>query len=745
MTLFFILQLPELRLQDELEMWFSEDDPIVDTYKKFRDIFASDEFDLVAYESGNPFGAEEISYLSGLTARLEEVPYIAEAISLTSIDDIIGTEETLEVRPLIAGPTLGEGGITRVKGITWVKGRVEANPFIRGTLVSADGSTVGILLRVERKEGKPDSEISQIISRGIREVLAKEEKGTGRKFYLSGATIFDAEVALMIERDMERLLPITAALTAVILLVVFRSLACLVLPLICVALSLIWTLGLKGLLDSPLSPVSTSLFALIAVIGIADSIHIIQQYRLDLGRRRDRDEALLSAFEQAGWPCLLTSLTTAVGFGSLLVSRLPIIMHMGGFAAFGILSAFLLSLTIIPIGLRWTRVGPREPKDLIHSGMDASLGRIAEIGRRRPRLILAVTAVLILALGAGAFRIEVSGAMLQYFREGGWVREAAAFMDQRLGGISNLEIVLHGEPDDFKDPSVLRAVEALEELALEHPAVSASHSAVDYLKLIQRALNGDDPAHGRIPSTREEVSQSLLLYELSGGEEIAGYLTPAWDRARISLRTRDMSEEERRDLIDRIERYAGDRLARFEVELTGFTMLFDEASDNIVKTQLESLTLALVIILGLMLLNFGLRGGLISILPNLFPIIFIFGVMGYLGFPLNIGTAIIAAIAIGLVVDDTIHFFSHFRYGLGKSGDPNRAAEEAIRGVGSALCFTSLALAVGFGIFLFSECAVMVDFGILSILGIVTALLGDLFIGPVLLLRFAPPRKKERQ
>ncbi|TNF46314.1 hypothetical protein EP232_04655 [bacterium] len=725
------LQYSELRLEDEVDMWFSPDDPVLKTYIEFLEVFPSDEFNLVAFETRPPLDEKELTYLLGLQARLETVPYISEVITLANVEDVIGSEDALTV-----GPLIGEWPLSQDE-ILLARERIQVNPFIKGVLIAEDGRSLGVVLKVDRgmEEGRPDSDKSRIVSDEVQRILREEERETGRTYYFSGATVLDAEVSRIIEKDTDRFMPYTLILIALVLLIVFRNLACLLLPVICVTVSVVWTLGLKGWLDSPLSPVSPALFALIGVIGFADSIHIIQQYRLDLARLEDRHLALLSAFEHAGWPCFLTSLTTAIGFGSLIVSPLPIIRHMGVFASFGILSAFLLSMTIVPIGLRLTKVGPRDPGKRVERRMVATLRWIGRIDARFPRTILVISASIALLTGLGIPKIRVNSSLLQYFREDSWARQSAAFMDEKLGGLFNLEIILEGPEDSFKEPSTLLRIEKLEGLALQEPHVSSSRSVLDYLRFINRALHSDEPQFARIPATREEVSQMLFLYELAGGEEVRRYLTDDGTRMRLSLRTREMEETERRRLIQSIETYLEENLAEFRVELTGFTMLFDSSSANLVKTLLESMALALFIISCLMLVSFGLKVGSISLLPNLFPIIFIFGVMGYFGFPLNIGTSIIAAIAIGIVVDDTIHYVSHFRSARRDTEDSTKAAQEAINEVGGALTFTSLALTLGFGVSLISEGKILVDFGILSGLAIVTALVGDLFLTPVLLVR----------
>jgi len=720
-TVLFSLRLPNLTLQDDETTWFPKGDPTLEVYNTFEETFTSPEFALVAYQSDNPFEEAELDYLAHLSEELEKVPYVDEVISLTTVEDIVGTEEGLEVKPLIET----EGGPTALKQ------RIERNPFIKGNLISEDGKTLGIILKIVREGDKPDSEISEEFTSRIKEILSKEHKATGRRFYLGGVSITDAEVNMMVESDIRKFFPIALLLTALVLLVIFRDLSCIFFPLLAVLLSLGWTLGLKGMLNSPITPISTTLFALITVIGIANSVHLISHYRIELPRLEDRRKALLETYERAGRPCLFTSLTTAVGFGSLVTSPIPSIRNLGLFAGFGIMCAFILSMILVPLGLRLTHI--RTPDSINFIGK--MLGWIGRFNLKNTRGILILSSSVILIMGIGIPRIHMEGAMLEYFKKKSRLRKETEFLDQRLAGTSSVEVIIHGDPDTFKEPTILKKIEGLQRTIENHPKVSTSYSVVDYLKLINRALNNDDQKYFRIPETREAVAQSLLLYESSGGADIEDYVTVDYDMARISIRTRQMGKEEREELIERIKRYVDQNLRGYKVDITGWDTLVHKVTGRIVLTQIHSLGLALVVILGLMILLFGLKGGLVSILPNILPIVFVLGLMGHAGFDLNIATAIIASIAMGIVVDDTIHYFSHFRDEFKLTGDRKQAMLNALQKVGKAMCFTTLILAVGFAVFLLSETSILVDYGILSGIAVITALLGDLFLGPVLLTR----------
>jgi predicted RND superfamily exporter protein len=729
-SVLFFLHLPGLRLEDDETTWFSSEDPVHLAYKNLKETFIGSEFVVVAYESDNLFSESEIGYLSALSQELENVPHVTEVSSLTSVEDIIGTELGLEIKPLIQKTPKTEADFS------YLKQRINLNPFFKGNLISGDERTIGIVLKLYLPEDaeKVLSVIAEEVFVNIKEILNREKEKTGRTFYLGGSIITDTEIQLIMERDMSLFFPLSMLLSGLVLLIIFRSLSSIIFPIITVFLALIWTLGLKGIVDSPITPVSTTLFALLTVIGIANSVHLISHYRSELPLQASKKQALLESYKRAGKPCFFTSLTTAVGFGSLIVSRIPAIRSLGIFASFGIMSAFVLSMILVPVGLQITHTKFNPAKTRRHK--KDVMGEIGAFDLRHPRWILLAGTIIVLIMGIGITRIRVEPSMVEYLKKNTSLRKDAEFLDEKLSGISSIEVVLTGEQDSFKDPDILKKMERLQEMAEDHPNVPVTYSIVTFLKLISRALNSDQPEYYRIPETREAVAQSLLLYEMSGGTELEDFATIDYEMVRISMRTNQMKEEERKKLIERIVAYADTNFSSFQVDITGFDSLVHEVTERITMTQIHSFGLAFLVILGFMFLLFGLRGGLLSILPNIFPIVFVLGLMGYAGFNLNIATAIIASIAIGIVVDDTIHYFTHFKYQFQEYGERKAAMKQALQKVGPALCFTSVILALGFLIHLLSETRILFDFGILSSLAVIMALLGDLFIGPALLVKF---------
>jgi predicted RND superfamily exporter protein len=738
-SVFLLLNLGDLTMEEDETTWFPPDDPVLQAYDAFEEHFSSEEFIVVAYEWDEPFSPGSIAYLDKLTDQLErQIPYVDDAVSLTRFDDIVGTEDALEVRRLI------DVGQTTPIDPTALRLRIAANPFLQGNLISQDETVVAVVLEIGRPENVLHDTASNEIIAELQRVLFDETQATGHRFYYAGGATTDAEVERILQGDIRRLFPLSLALTGLLLLLFFRHVPSIVLPLVTVVLSLGWTLGLKSLTNSPITPVSTTLFALITVIGVANSVHLISQYWKEQPRHESRRDTLIATYLRAGKPCFFTSATTAIGFGSLAVSGIPAIRQLGFFAAFGIMTAFLVSMVLVPLGMDWT--SHRKSRRAKNLWLERLLGALGRFNFAHPQWVLAATVAVIIGMGIGILQIQPTGSMVDYFRKDSQVRTSIDFLDERLSGVSSTEVILHGPRDTFREPAVLEAVAGLQEHAREQPHVTAAYSIVELVRLVNRALHADDPSFYVIPDTRRAVAQSLQLYESSGGEDRRDYVSGDYSTGRVSIRTQQMTNVDRRLLLESIGAYLEDKLPDLDAEITGMDLLVSKINDRIVLTQIRSFGLAVLVITGMMIAAFGWRAGLVSIVPNILPIVFVLGLIGYGGFGLNIATAIIASIAIGIVVDDTIHYFSHFRDELRATGDRTAAMTNALTGVGKALCFSTLILTSGFAVFLFAELGIMASYGILSGTAVITALLGDLFVGPVLLSRlpvFRHPRTNE--
>lgn len=714
-TVLFSLSLPQLETREDESTWMADDHPARLEYDRFRDLFGSAVFIVVAYESPDPFSRAEIEYLDYLSGRLVQLPHITGVSSLTATEEVVTTDSGVVSRPILRPSDSPRNAAERNQ----LEARIAANPFVYGTLISGDCRVVGIVLDVE---ASLDGEAYRWITSELELLLDHEGETDGRRFYYGGRPIYDATINEIMQRDIRTFLPLTILVSGLVLCTLFRHWRAVVFPLMAVMLALSWTFGLKAVLGIPVTPVSSTLVALIVIIGVANSVHFIAHYRLELARRRRARHALLATFSRAGVPCFLTSVTTAVGFGSLVISDIPLIRDLGIFAVFGIMSAFVLTMVLLAVGLG--------PARLTHGAAAVHFKAWTMVGDfvvRNARLVIVVWVIFASVVAMGTTRVEVEPSMTQYLKEDATVRQAADFIDARLSGSSSIELHLEGPPGVFERVSSLRAVSHLQNMVENRAFVARSTSPVDFIMRLHE---------GGLPPTDTAADRSFRFLERANEFDFDRYyVAGATDSLRVSINTRQMHLDEREAIIEDIEQYVASEMPEAALVVTGPEGMVNEVTVNVVRTQVFSVGIAILVILLLMFLFFGPRGALAALLPTILPIAILFGAMGIGGFQLNVATITVAAICIGLVVDDTVHYFSHFRRLMLRTGNAEEAATGALQEVGTALAFTSLTLSLGFAVMMLSESAFLVDFGILAIAALVAAFVVDVTIGPAILSR----------
>jgi len=536
------------------------------------------------------------------------------------------------------------------------------------------------------------------------------------------------------DRDMAVLFPISLLFCALVLFISFRKLVTTLVPLIPVLLAIVWVLGLKGWTGIPMTPISITLFPLIMVIGLANSIHIISHYRKIRPQSPNSIEAMKETLSRVIKPSFMAAFTTAIGFGSLVVSNVIGISQMGFFAAFGIMAAYFLSFIIIPSVLVSSNIFSNEKLVEKNSkAMDWTLHKINWLNQNHTWKIVLAFILVFVVMAMYIPRIKVEGSMASFAKEKTKLRNDIRFLDERLSGINSYELIISGEENAFKNPEILRKIDKIEMELVQNPDVLKVFGVSNLVKIINKALNSDKQEFFRVPETGQEVAQYLFLYEISGGDELSSFVNEDYSTARITIRTKQMSNEKQKVFIENLHQITSSQLGTLKTEVSGFGMLMSHINDNLIETQIESIIMALGIILALMFVMFGWKGGFLSILPNIFPIVFFLGLMGIIGIDLNMATSIIASVTIGIVVDDTIHIFFRQREEMKELDSPLQAITTSLLKIGAAMCVTSLLLVIGFGILSISASKFIADFGLLSASAIAAALLADLFISPILL------------
>ena len=707
-----------------------QDDPNLVVYRDFIDRFVGDEISVIGVTADDVFEPAVLASIQRLTRAAEQAPHVHRVRSLTNVKIFDNDPEGgLEIRPLVRQLPRDDAAAAALR-----RGALD-NPLLRGTLVSTDGRTTAVVVELAGGEDLMQRKMAQV--RALEQIIQREGERAGVGLHLAGTPMTDKAFYDYNKRDFHLILPISALVVLLLAWLIFRRPFFTIMPSVVVLLSILITFGLMGALGLQVSILSTMVAALVLAVGVADAVHVLSEYRRQVERGARREAALRRTVAHLFIPCLFTSITTAVGFLSLLTSDLQPIREAGWLSAVGVLVAFGLSMTLLPALLSFVRSTPaRRDAGPLDRLVSAAALRLGGLSRPASVKVLAASVVLVVLvavrlLGGG---VTVGANPMGYFRPGDPVRTATEFIDRRLGGSTSIELLVEAPGEGLKDPALLGRVDALQAYMESLPGVSRALSVVDYLKELNRVIHGGDRRHYALPQSREAVAQYFMLLE--GEEEFSSMVQSNYSLGRV---TALVSFSESGALAKRLPEVEA-RLARdfpgpeAKVKLTGFVKLMGDMEHYLVRSQIRSMLLAfLVISLMMFLLLRSLRLGALAMIPNLVPIFLGLGFMTFIGVGLDPGTVMIGSIALGLVVDDTVHFMVQLKRRVRGGDDLNTAIAGALRRAGHPIILTSVILIAGFLVATLGSFNPNVNFGFISALVILLALVADLVMLPAAL------------
>ena len=585
---------------------------------------------------------------------------------------------------------------------------------------------------------------------------------------------------------------------AVLLWVLFRSASALVWSMVTITLSVAWCWGVTVLLGVTLSSMIALTILLIFSVGIADCVHVMSAY---FSFRREGIEhyaALTKSYEKVGLAILLTTVTTASGILVLATSNLEPIRIFALMCAFGVVLAFFFTIVLLPIlldlwhptavnekgsvadrlGDRWHALG-NVPKLVIAlatataifivlGGMlglfintvialtywiinahQQILARVPTIVEGAPRLILAFFAIILALCIYGSTKIVIDTNISGLFKDDHPLAVAVNVVDNNMAGSQDMEVMIDTKTvDGMLDVDLLTAVDALQtSLEARYPnTIGRTYSLANIVKDTNQVMNDDNPEFYRIPKSNQTVSQLLYLFNSANPEDRRNLVSDDYSRSHIAVTSRSMGSFGYQQMFAEVELDIEARFAHLktaypdlEIVLTGTMATFMVVSDEIARSQFNGFALALVLISLIMIITLGsLRGGVMGMIPNAIPAFLAFGLMGLLGIPLDTDTLLIAPVILGIAVDDTIHFMTHYRVELTKSKSISIALESAIREVGQAVMFTTMVIGLGFAVLSFSDYLGIAKVGFFGSLSIFFALFCDLFLIPAMIIVFKP-------
>ncbi len=729
-TLYFALQIPRLEIDASAEGLMVEKDPARAYYDQVKQRFGSDSLTIVLVKADDVFAPpvlEVIKRLSDALARIEGVPRVE---SLTTVNNLKGEGDTLNTDPLV-GPDLPRDPATLAR----VRADALGNRVFVGNVVSSRATAAAINVYTDPAPG--DKQFNRRFSAQVDALIAGVTT-PGLTVYQIGTPLTKVTFADYIQQDQLNLIPISVGVLLVVLLLAFRMLQGVVVPLVTGLVSIVWGLGLMAIFGLPVNVITAIIPSLLIAIGFTEDVHMISEYHHLLESGHDKPTALRRMLEQSALPILITTFTTVVGFGSLVVTDITMLIQFGWAASMGLTANFFVTVTVLPILLKWWSV-PRRIRvasfadESDRGGIPQAMEWLALMNLKYRRPILVAAAVLTGASLVGWYNLRVNTDFISYFPESSFIRQRTADLHRAMAGAVNFFIVVDtGQEDGIKDPALLRKIAALQEFLAGTGQVDKTVSVTDYLRKMHREMNGGDPAFEVIPDSREQVAQYLLTLD---AKELAKYIDFKAAAANIVVRHNITSSWELSALLARVETHVKATFpAGVSVRPSGETILINNAADFMAINELTSFSSTFVII-GLIhaLLFFSLRAGLLSLIPNVVPILFNFGLMGILGIPLNTGTALIATIAIGIAVDDTVHHMVTYSRQLRLHHDQKIAMINTMRSQGRPIIYVSLALTGGFLVLIFSNFVPTMHFGTLSAFVMLVAMVGELVLTPLMM------------
>jgi predicted RND superfamily exporter protein len=738
-SLFFAAQVVDIRalelrlqIQTEFEKILPAEGEYQEFYGHFRDLFGSDEMVFVGVVGADTFTPEGLRLNQRLTRRFEQIDGVRRVLSLSNAPGI--RSEGGGVRIATAFDEAPEDA----EELARIRSRILGDPMHVGNLVSSDGQATALLLYPE------DMSEREFRRRGIDqeiERVAREEVGDRARVLMAGNPPLKAVTERILLRDVTLLIPLGFTFMAFIAFYSFRSARGVAVPLLSIAFAQLWTTGTMVVLDRSLNLITFVVPILINAVGFAYSVHVVSEHDEALREGNVGGDAAYLALKQVASPVFLAAMTTAAGFLSLCLSRLPAIREFGAFCVVGVLSSLIASLTLAPaiLSLTGRRAGASSTASA-ESRIERLASRLAAFDlRHRWALLLAGAAVTVLAV-VGVTRIVVSTSFVANLKPSHPLRQSSEAFDRELGGSTTFHVVVETDSRDaFKQPESLGELRSLQIWLDEQPEVSKTTSLADYLMVVNRAYHDGDPDYFSIPERKQTISQFLFFFWSDGLKDL---VTADYSAAHIMVRAPAANSQGINRFIDRVEERLRELPKPFVGHVTGDTVLIGRTMDEIAWGQAVSLSGAILIIYVILLVYFrSFRIALLALIPNTLPVTVYFGTLGLTGVPLNTITSLIACVVLGIAVDNTIHFMVRFREKAQELGDESQAVVAALRVVARPVTSTTGALCAGFLVLAASGLRTQVEFAVLSTCMLAFAWLVDVTFTPALCARLGVASK----
>ncbi len=723
--------LPFITASNDWRDNFEENNPHLLAFDALEDTYSATNAALIAVapKGGSVFTREALGAVEELTEAAWRVPWSTRVDSLTNYYHSESVEDDLNVARLVDDArSLSDDDLGRIERIAL--GEIS----IAGRLVSHDGRVAGVVISFALPDENSNAAVAEITDyvRNLLDEVRAMHQDIG--YHMTGDVFVNHVMTEVVDDDMRILAPAAFLVILCVAAILLRSLLA-TLSLVVVLIFVIGsTMGVVGWVGLVLNAANSGVPIIIMTMAIADSVHVIETIMSGMRQGLDRHAAIVESLRDNAWPVFLTTATTMIGFLSLNASDSPPFRVLGNLVAFGMLSAFVYSMTLLPALLSVLPLRARPGR----GGRSAFFDRFGAFVVARRTLLLWSMAAVAVALFTGIPRIELTDNWLQYLDERYEFRRDTDFVIENLTGMENLEYSLSaGREGGITDPGYLHKVDAFAEWYRAQPEVTHVQAFSDIMKRLNENMHGDDPAFYRLPEDSELAAQYLLLYELSVpfGSDLNNRINIDKSGTRMTVTMRSLSAEEQRALDLRGQDWLRANGADLATGGSGYSLALAHLTIRNIKSMLWGTVTAMALISLLLIGIFrSVRLGLVSLVPNFIPATMAFGVWGYLYAEVGNAGSLVTAIAFGTVVDDTIHFMSKYLLARREGRSASEGVQYAFRSVGRPLFTTTMILVLGFLVFASSGFVISWMLGLMVALTIGFALICDFLLLPPLLI-----------
>ena len=720
---------------------FLPNDPINRDTDEFKEVFGNDQYVGILVESNDLFTHRSLALIREISRELEDsIPFLDRVTSLDNIEYTVGTEYGMSIESFVP-EVIPDDELALQK----IRQKAFAKENFRKRLVSQDGRQTWIMVKLlpfpKDWQDKYDTYPQLMVGEAVARIIA-DDRYADLHPRAVGMPYLSYEKREFFEKESGRVMGLALLMAVIVLAVALRSFKGVIIPLVTAVSSIIIVNGIIGFTGIAIDNMVMTFPVLIGLaVALAYSIHIYSFYKREFLKTGRRKRAVMHSIGEMGWPVFFTAVTTICALLSFVFIPIRTVRFIGLTTAGVVAVTYLVIIILTPSLLSFGRNRQPHPTYLKNGKtiIEKKLEQLSEWVLRHPRGILVSYILITLVLVVGTTRVTADtdprkniGLKIPY------VNNLFEVCQTELGSLYSYDLAItFDEPGMAKDPQVLQQLDLLAREVDQYPLTKRTNSVVAVIKDMNQVMHEDNPDYYQLPDSREMIAQLFLLYENAGGTEAEYWVDYEYQRLRLQVQLDDFAAREARKEYRMVTERATELFPEARISVVGTMPQFMKMIEYVTRGQIISFMIAFVIIAGIMMLVFGnVKTGLIGLIPNITPALVIGGLMGFLDIPLDSSTVIIMPMILGLAVDDTIHFINHAKVEFLRTGRYRVSLKRTFSTVGVALLFTTIILSANFLTYMTSIVKFYFNMGLLAVAGMVSALLADYLVTPILFRMF---------